>query len=60
MRHGQHATANHSVNDIGNSMIAMEPNIHIQTETAVMPGNIPNATHVTDFDGFSQQHGKCE
>lgn len=48
---GQHVTANHSVNDISNSMTAMEPNINIQTETAVMPGNIPNATQVTDFDG---------
>ena len=48
---GQHATANHSVNDISNSMSAMEPNINIQTGPAVMPGNIPNATQVTDFDG---------
>ena len=48
---GQHATANHSVNDISNSMTAMEPNINIQTEAAVMPGNIPNATHVSDFGG---------
>jgi len=48
---GQHATANHSVNDIGNSMVAMEPTINIQTGNAVMPGNIPNATQVTDFDG---------
>ena len=48
---GQHATANHSVNDISNSMTSMEPNINIQTETAVMPGNIPNATQVSDFDG---------
>ena len=48
---GQHATANHSVNDIGNSMSAMEPQINIQTGNAVMPGNIPNATQVTDFDG---------
>ena len=48
---GQHATANHSVNDISNSMTAMEPNINIQTETAVMPGNIPNATQVSDFGG---------
>ena len=48
---GQHATANHSVNDISNSMSAMEPSINIQTGPAVMPGNIPNATQVTDFDG---------
>jgi len=48
---GQHATANHSVNDIGNSMTAMEPNINIQTGDAVIPGNISNATQVTDFDG---------
>ncbi|MGH1522490.1 MAG: hypothetical protein ACRBB2_09120, partial [Nitrosopumilus sp.] len=27
------------------------PNINIQTSTAVMPGNIPNAIQVTDFDG---------
>lgn len=43
---GQHATANHYVNDIGNSMTAMEPNINIQTSQAVMPGSIPNATQV--------------
>ena len=48
---GQHAIANHSVNDISNSMSAMEPSINIQTGPAVMPGNIPNATQVTDFDG---------
>ena len=48
---GQHATANHSVNDISNSMSAMEPRINIQTGPAIMPGNIPNATQVTDFDG---------
>ena len=48
---GQHATANHSVNDIGNSMTAMEPTINIQTGNAIMPENIPNATQVTDFDG---------
>ena len=48
---GQHATANHSVNDISNSMSAMEPSINIQTGPAIMPGNIPNATQVTDFDG---------
>ncbi|WP_420546151.1 hypothetical protein [Nitrosopumilus sp.] len=48
---GQHTTANHSVNDIGNSMTAMEPQINIQTETAVMPDNIPNATQVSDFGG---------
>ena len=48
---GQHATVNHSVNDIGNSMTAMEPSINIQTGDAVMPGNIPNATQVTDYDG---------
>ena len=32
-------------------MTAMEPNINIQTESAVMPGNIPNATQVSDFGG---------
>ena len=48
---GQHVTANHSVNDIGNSMTAMEPQINIQTGDAIMPGNIPNATQVTDYDG---------
>ena len=48
---GQHATANHSVNDISNLMSAMEPNINIQTETAIMPRNVPNATQISDFDG---------
>ena len=48
---GQIATANHSLKDIGNSMTSMEPQINIQTETAVMPGNIPNAIQVSDFDG---------
>lgn len=48
---GQVATANHSLKDIGNSMTTMEPNINIQTESAIMPGNIPNATQVSDFDG---------
>ena len=48
---GQMATANHSLKDISNSMSAMEPRINIQTGPAVMPGNIPNATQVTDFDG---------
>ena len=48
---GQNATANHSVNDIRNSMTAMEPSINIQTGNAVMPGNMPNATQISDFDG---------
>ena len=48
---GQQASANHSLNDIGNSMSAMEPNINIQTGNAVMPGSIPNAIQVTNFDG---------
>ena len=54
---GQQASANHSVNDIGNSMTAMEPNINIQTGNAVMPGNIPNATQVSDFDGALDNMG---
>jgi len=44
---GQIGAANHSIRDIGNSMAAMEPpRINVITETAVMPGNIPNATHM--------------
>jgi len=54
---GQQASANHSLNDIGNSMTAMEPNINIQTSQSVMPGSIPNATHVTDFDGSLDNMG---
>ena len=54
---GQQASANHSLNDIGNSMTAMEPNINIQTGNAVMPGSIPNATQVTNFDGSLDNMG---
>ena len=35
----------------------MEPNINIQTGNAVMPGSIPNATQVTDFDGALNNMG---
>ena len=46
---GQISAANHSLKDISNSMIAMEPaNINVQTTTAVMPGSIPNATQMTN------------
>ena len=54
---GQQASANHSLNDINNSMTAMEPNINIQTGNAVMPGSIPNATQVSDFDGALNNMG---
>ena len=54
---GQQSSANHSLNDIGNSMTAMEPNINIQTSQAVMPGSIPNATQVTNFDGSLDNMG---
>ena len=54
---GQQASTNHSLNDINNSMTAMEPNINIQTSQAVMPGSIPNATQVTDFDGSLDNMG---
>jgi len=44
---GQRGSANHSIRDISNSMVAMEPpRINVIAETAVMPGNIPNATHM--------------
>ena len=46
---GQISVANHSLNDINNSMITMEPaNINVETTTAVMPGNIPNASQMTN------------
>ena len=54
---GQQASANHSLNDIGNSMTAMESSINIQTGNAVMPDNIPNATQVSNFDGALDNMG---
>ena len=54
---GQQASANHSLNDIGNSMSAMEPNINIQTGNAIMPGSIPNAVQVSNFDGALDSMG---
>jgi len=44
---GQIESVNHSIRDISHSMAAMEPlRVNVMTETAVMPGNIPNSTHM--------------
>ena len=44
---GQIESANHSIRDISHSMTAMEPpRVNVITETAVMPGNIPNSIHM--------------
>lgn len=61
---GQIEAANHSIRDISYSMTAMEPpRVNVMAETAVMPGNIPNATHmmntgdsITNMESINRGH----